>query len=218
MRRRVVVADDHLMFRQGLISLLKQQDDIEVVGEAEDGRGAVKICQTLHPDLVIMDVGMKSLNGIEATRQILSEFPNTKVIAVSMHSDRRFVSGMLEAGAAAYILKDCTFDELTQALRAVADGRTYLSAHVAKIVVQDYMKHLSGEVEVGPSRGLTTREREVLQLFAEGKSTKEIAGILHVSVKTIETHRKHIMDKLDLHSIAELTKWAVREGLTSLDQ
>ena len=218
MRKRVVVADDHRMFRQGLISLLKQQDYLEVVGEAEDGRSAIAACQNLRPDLVIMDVGMKNLNGIEATRQILTDLPNTKVIAVSMHSDRRFVSGMLEAGATAYILKDCTFDELTEALRAVLDGKTYLSVHVARVVVQDYMKHLSGDVEAGPSRGLTTREREVLQLFAEGKSTKEIASILHVSVKTIETHRKHIMDKLDLHSIAELTKWAVREGLTSLDQ
>lgn len=211
MRKRVVVADDHLLFRQGLISLLSRQEDLEVIGEAEDGRGAVKICQSLHPDLVIMDVGMKNLNGIEATRQILAQLPTTKVIAVSMHSDQRFVSGMLEAGAAAYIMKDCAFEELTQALRAVAEGRTYINALVAKVLLQ------TGTVEFGPSHCLTVREREVLQLFAEGKSTKEIAGILQISAKTIETHRKHIMDKLDLHSIAELTKWAVREGLTPLD-
>ncbi len=139
MPKRVVVADDHRMFRQGLISLLEQQDDLEVVGEAEDGRAAVRICETQRPDIVIMDVGMDNLNGIEATRQILTTLPNAKVIAVSMHSDRRFVSGMLESGASGYVLKDCAFDELAQALTTVIDGRTYLSAQVAKVVVQDYM-------------------------------------------------------------------------------
>lgn len=214
---RVVVADDHRMFREGLIALLKAQH-FEVIGDAEDGRSAVKMCRKLRPDLVIMDVTMKILNGIEATRQILLDSPESKVLAVSMHTDRRFVSGMLEAGASGYLLKDCAFDELVQAIAAVANGKTYLSAQVANVVVQDYVKHLAGGSAPAAQNTLSPREREVLQLFAEGMSTKAIAAMLHVSVKTIETHRKHVMDKLGLRSIAALTKWAIREGITSVER
>jgi DNA-binding NarL/FixJ family response regulator len=213
MRTKVVVAEGYTMFRQGLIALLKQQQDIEVLGEAKDGREAVKACQELRPDLVIIDVAMKVLNGVDTTRQILSRWKDIKIIAVSMYCDRRLVNEMLEAGASGYVLKDSPFAELAEAVRAVRCGRTFLSPSIEKIVMHDYGTRLRGG-----SEGLSAREREVLQLLAEGKSTKEIAAILHVSVKTIEVNSQHVREKLDLHSVAELTKWAVREGLTSLDQ
>ena len=213
MRTKVVVAEGYTMFRQGLIALLKQQQDIEVLGEAKDGREAVKACQELRPDLVIIDVAMKVLNGVDTTRQILSRWRDIKIIAVSMYCDRRLVNEMLEAGASGYVLKDSPFAELAEAVRAVSCGRTFLSPSIEKIVMHDYGTRLRGG-----SEELSAREREVLQLLAEGKSTKEIAAILHVSVKTIEVNSHHVREKLELHSVAELTKWAVREGLTSLDQ
>jgi DNA-binding NarL/FixJ family response regulator len=169
------------------------------------------------PDIVVMDVSMPNLNGIEATRHIHREFPAVKVIALSMHSNRRFVGDMLKAGAAGYILKEGLFDELVQAIHAIENGDIYLSPRVTGVVVDDYVNRLS---RTGDSllATLTSREREVLQLVAEGKSTKQIASDLHVSIKTIEANRRQIMDKLDIHSIAELTKYAIREGLTTLEQ
>lgn len=214
---RVLVADDHKILREGLRSLLESQDDMEVVAEAEDGRTAVGLARELKPDVVVMDVAMPDLNGIEATRQIVADSPNVAVIGLSMHSDRRFVAGMLSAGAYGYLLKDCTFDELVEAIRSVVAGRRYLSPAVTGVVVDDYVRRLTKEESV-PCSVLTAREREVLQLLAEGKSTKEMASQLHVSVKTIETHRQKIMEKLGLHSVAELTKYAIREGLVSLER
>jgi DNA-binding NarL/FixJ family response regulator len=163
-----------------------------------------------------MDIGMSDLNGIEATRQIVAECPSTRVIGLSMHSDRQYVGGMLEAGASGYLLKDCAFEELETAIRTVLDNRTYLSPGVADVVVRNYVRGMPTEA---PSRygRLTPREREVLQLLAEGKSTKQAASVLRVSVKTVESHRRNLMEKLDIHSVAELTKYAIREGLTSLD-
>ena len=230
---KVLLADDHRIVREGLKSLLQTQPDLEVVAEASDGRQAVEMARDLTPDVVVMDVAMPQLNGIEATRQIAADEPGMKVVALSMHSDRRFVSEALKAGASGYVLKDGAFDELISAIRAVVADRVYLSPRVAGVVVDDYVRRLpsragngsggaqAGTEESGARRGvfdtLTPREREVLQLMAEGFATKEVAHRLHVSVKTVETHRRQIMDKLDMHSVAELTKYAIREGLTTLE-
>lgn len=213
---KVVLVDDHALIREGLQSLLEKQPDVQVVGEAEDGRRALELVAELSPDIVIMDVTMPRLNGIEATRQITAEFPSVRVIALSIHSKRRFVADMLSAGAAGYILKECLFDELVQAIHAVAAGGRYLSPRITDVILDDYVKRLSGGVE-SPLASLTGREREVLQLVAEGKSTKQIAIDLHVSTKTIEANRRQIMEKLDMHSVAELTKYAIREGITALE-
>jgi DNA-binding NarL/FixJ family response regulator len=190
---------------------------MEVVEEAQDGITAVRLAEKLHPDIVIMDIGMPDLNGIEAARQIISRVKGIKVIALSMHSDKRFVLEMLKAGASGYLLKDCAFEELIDAIRTVRNGQIYLSNRVAGVVVDEYL-HNRPASEVSAYNLLSAREREVLQLLAEGNSTKSIAVSLKVSTKTIETHRQQIMEKLNLHSVAELTKYAVKEGLTSLDQ
>ncbi len=213
---RILLADDHGIIRQGLRSLLNKQPDMEVVAEAEDGRKAIELVREFTPDIAIMDITMPNLNGVEATRQITAEFAKTRIIALSIHSNRRFVSDMLRAGARGYILKDCLFDELVQAIRVVTDGGVYLSHTITGVLIEDYVNHLSTPFE-SQSSILNDREREVLQLLAEGKNAKEIARDLHVSVKTIEANRRNIMEKLDIHSVAELTKYAVREGLTSLE-
>ena len=213
---RVLLADDHKILRQGLRTLLEQEEDMHVVGEADNGRASVKLASELAPDVVIMDVAMPDLNGIDATRRITEAEPHTRVLALSMHSDGRYVKGMLQAGARGYILKDCAAEELTHAIRTVMADQVYVSPGVTGTIVHDYVRQLSATADE-PST-LSQREREVLQLLAEGGSTSHIAAELHLSVKTIETHRKHIMDKLGLRSIAELTKYAIREGLTTLDR
>lgn len=214
---RVILADDHRVFRQGLCNLIDNESDMEVIAEAEDGREAVDLCLEQRPDVIVMDVAMPDLNGIEATRKIIDEMPDAKVLALSMHDDRQYAAGMLGAGASGYILKDCAFEELADAIRAVHNGRTYLSPDIAGVVVKDYVGRLSEPSGDTAFSVLTNREREVLQLVAEGHTTKQIAAMLHVSVKTIESHRQNIMDKLEIRSVAELTKYAVREGLTSLE-
>jgi DNA-binding NarL/FixJ family response regulator len=213
---RIILADDHNIVRQGLKSLIENELGLDIVGEAGTGRIAVQLTRDLKPDLVIMDVSMPDLNGIEATRQIMGLLPEVKVLGLSMHSDKRFVAGILKAGASGYLLKDCAFEEMAGAIRAVVGGGTYLSPGVAGPVIQDYLQRLTeNDYDVSPT--LSPREREVLQLLAEGRSTKTIAGNLGLSVKTIETHRRQVMEKLNVHSIAELTKYAIREGLTSLE-
>jgi DNA-binding NarL/FixJ family response regulator len=214
---RILLADDHKITRQGLRSLLEKQQDMEVVAEAENGRAAVRLSAEMAPDVIIMDVTMPDLNGVEATRQILSKSPDIKIVALSMHSDATFVTEMLKSGAAGYLLKDCAFEELTRAIRAVIDEKTYLSPSISGVVVEDYIHRLSKPDFSGPDI-LSDREREVLQLMAEGNSTKQIAQKLHISVKTVETHRRQIMKKLDIHTVAELTKYAIRKGLTSLEK
>jgi len=213
---KVLLVDDHAIIREGLRSLLEKQPEMEVIADTDDGRKAIELVRELLPDIVIMDITMPGLNGIEATRQITAEFPDVKVIALSIHSKRRFVADMLSAGATGYILKECLFDELVQAIKAVAAGGRYLSPRITDVVVSDYVKRLSATA-YSPFEALKTREREVLQLVAEGKSTKQIALDLHVSTKTIEANRRQIMEKLNIHSVAELTKYAVREGLTTLE-
>jgi two-component system response regulator NreC len=212
---RILIADDHKIFREGLRTLLRSRDDIEVIGEADNGRTVVSLAIQLEPDIVIMDVAMPDLNGIEATRQITTTRADAKVLALSMHSDSRFVTRMLQAGAHGYLLKDCAFEELTLAIDTIVTEGVYLSPGVTGVVVRDYMQHLSSAESSATL--LSSREREVLQLVAEGLTTKDIASKLHISIKTVESHRRQIMDKLEIRSVAELTKYAVREGLTSLE-
>lgn len=212
---RIVLADDHTILRAGLRSLLESQRGFAVVGEAESGREALKLARTLVPDIVLMDVSMPDLNGIEASRQLRAEQPEVRVLALSMYSNRQFIEGMLSAGVSGYLLKDCVMDELANAIRAVANGQTYLSPKIAGTVVRGFLERNATGGEP-PSTLLTAREREVLQLIAEGVTTRDIAERLHVSPKTVETHRRNLMEKLDLHSIAELTKFAIREGITEL--
>jgi two-component system, NarL family, response regulator NreC len=211
---KVLIADDHQIMREGLRAMLEKEHDIVVLGEAEDGRMIERMARELAPDVIIMDVAMPDLNGIEATRQIVAELPGVKIIALSMHDDRRFVLNMLKAGAAGYMLKDSAFTDLAKAIRVVMSGKTYLSHEVADIVVKDYVSS-SQPAESSAFHLLSPREREVLQLLAEGKTSAKIGEKLHISVKTVETHRQQIMVKLKIRSVAELTKYAIREGLTS---
>jgi two-component system response regulator NreC len=215
---KVILADDHQIVRQGLRSLLSSEPDIEVVGEADNGRTVVKLVQELAPHVVIMDISMPDLNGIEATRQILGEVPGVKVIALSMHSDSLFVLNMFKAGASGYLLKDCALEELVKAVRTVMNRKIYLSPGISDIVIKDFVIGFSPTESTSSAYSiLTPREREVLQLMAEGKTTNQIAESLFVSVKTVEAHRKQMMNKLNIHSVAELTKYAIRQGLTSLE-
>lgn len=214
MSTKVLIADDHQIMREGLRTMLEKEYDLTVVGEADNGRMTLRLARELIPDVIIMDVAMPDLNGIEATRQIVAELPSVKIIALSMHDDRRFVLNMLKAGAAGYMLKDCAFKDLAKAIRVVRANKTYLSDEIADIVVKDYLAS-AAPIESSAFQLLSPREREVLQLIAEGKTSPQIAELLHISVKTVETHRQQIMVKLKIKSIAELTKYAIREGLTS---
>ena len=214
MPHTILIADDHRLLREGLRALL-ERDGFHVVAEADNGRSAVRLAKQLQPDIVITDIAMPDLNGVEATRQISAEAPRSKVLALSMHTQSRFVLGILEAGASGYLLKDSAFEELSVAINAILKNQIYLSPAIAGVVVRQSLGHSLSKSGSSQSE-LSKREREVLQLIAEGKSTKKIAAMLHISVKTVETHRKQIMDKLDIHSVAELTKYAVREGVSFL--
>jgi two-component system response regulator NreC len=213
---RIILADDHQIVRQGLRTLLEAEPDMEVIAEADNGRKALKLAQVLGPDVIIMDLSMPELNGIDATRQILSEAPDVKIVALSMHSDSLFVLNMIKSGASGYLLKDCALEELVKAIRTVVAHKTYLSPGVSDIVIRDFVAGWRTTSSSAFSV-LSPREREVLQLMAEGKSTNQIADGLCVSVKTVEAHRKQVMTKLGIHSVAELTKYAIRQGLTSLE-
>ncbi len=213
---RVLLADDHQLFREGVRSMLEKDPGIEVVGEAPNGRSALDLARETAPDVVIMDVSMPDLNGFEATRQIKAALPKARVIALSAHADRRFVSRMLEAGAHGYLVKDCAFEELTRAVQTVAGNLVYLSPVVAGSVVRSSLGK-GPDSESGAPAVLSPRQREVLQLVVEGHTTKQIAARLHVSVKTVETHRQQAMKRVGASSVAELTKYALREGMTSLE-
>lgn len=212
---RIIIADDHSILRDGLHALLEKQPGMKVVAESENGRALVKLAREILPDVVIMDIGMPELNGIDATRQLVAEIPGVKVIALSMRSDMRAVKEMFMAGARAYLSKDSAFEELAQAVRTVVRGQVYLSPEMSGTVMEDYIQQLIAATD-SSTPVLTPREREVLQLLAEGKSTRRSAELLHVSIKTIEFHRQQLMNKLGIDNVADLVKYAIREGITSL--
>src|SRR4030067_346794 len=213
---RVLLADDHTLVRAGIRSLLENMEGIEVIAEAGDGREALRLVRTHRPDVVLMDIAMPGLNGLEAAARIAKKFPNVRVIILSMHVNEEYVLQALRAGAAGYMVKGADAAELEIAIRAVARGETYLSPMVSKHVVTDYIQRISGETS--PLELLTQRQREVLQLIAEGYSTKKIARTLKISVKTVETHRMQLMERLDIHDIAGLVRYAIRVGLVKPDQ
>lgn len=213
---RIIIADDHTIVRHGLTKLLQQEKDVEIVAQAQNGHSTLELARELSPDVIVMDVGMPDLNGIDATRQILRENPKIKVLALSMHSGRKFVVAMLKAGASGYLLKDCALEELTTALQTIMSGKVYLSPTITDIVVDSYVRQPS-EPEQSAFSVLSQREREVLQLMAEGNTTKQIALRLHISPKTVEGHRLRLMSKLNIDNVAQLTKYAIQEGLTSAE-
>ena len=215
MKIKILLVDDHQILRDGIRSLVKGYDDMEVIGEAADGREALNMVEKLSPDLVIMDISMPDINGIDATRMIINEAPDVKIIALSMHHDKQFVSEIFRAGASGYLIKDSAFDELDHAIRVVMSGKTYINPQIASLVVESLISQSSTPPPQSFSL-LTEREREVLQLIAEGRSTKQIAFDLSVSSKTVESHRRQVMGKLNIRSVAELTKFAIREGLTTI--
>jgi len=216
MAHKILLADDHAIVREGLRSLILKVNSLEVIGEAGDGIEAIKMAKEIKPDLIIMDILMPNLNGIEATKQIKKQNPQIKVIIVSAHSTRKFVSEAIKAGANGYVPKECCFEELKKAINVVRENKNYISPEIASILISDYIEHSTYDSGLGIST-LNNRQRQVLQMLAEGKTTKEIADILNLSSKTVDAIRRHIMEKLDLHSVAELTKYAVNEGLTSLE-
>lgn len=217
---RILLVDDHELVRSGFRRLLDGRADIEVVGEAENGRKALEMVEKLLPNIVIMDVAMPDLNGTDATRKIVKDYPNTKVLALSMHSSRRVISEMLQAGASGYLLKSSALEELLNAVLVVNKGKTYLAPDVAGTIVADYLDRQKNPSYFDPSESstLSNREREILQLVSEGLSNKNISTSLKISIKTVEAHRFSIMHKLNIRSVAELTKYAIREGLTPLDE
>jgi len=215
MEKKILICDDHKIFREGLRALLEKQPDVKVVGGARDGLEAVRLARELSPDIVIMDVTMPRLNGIEATRKISKIKKAARIIALSMHNDRKYVTEMFKAGARAYLLKDSAFEELMDAVRAVGSGRYFLSAGITDLVLGEYIKSPSGDPK-NPFIPLSDSEREVLRLFAEGLLAKEISTRLKFSVKAVDAHRKNVMKKLNIKSIAGLTRYAVKEGLISL--
>lgn len=212
---RILLADDHTIMRSGLRAVLERQSDLQVVAEAADGRQAVTGVEESRPDVVVMDVGMPNLNGIEAARQIITKHPQTCIVVLSMHSDESYVLRALKAGARAYLLKDSAENDLIMAIRAVSEGKAFFSPAISRLLVDDYMRQLQQRGVEDSYELLTTREREILQLLAEGKSNKDIARLLDLSLYTVETHRSNILEKLNLHGIPELMLYAIRKGVIS---
>ena len=218
MSSRILLVEDHALVRSGIRSLLSDSSEVTVVGEASDGRKALELCAELKPDMVLTDVEMRELNGIETTRQIHAQFPQIKVIVVSMYGEAQYVREALRAGASGYVLKHDAFTELLAAIRTVASGKRYISAQLSDLVMDDYVRRGDGTQPANDLDKLSAREREILQLVAEGHSSGQIAGILHISTRTVDAHRSNVMQKLAIHSIASLTKFAISHGLTPLRQ
>ena len=210
---RILLADDHVVMRNGLRLLLERQPHLQVVGEAADGRQAVALCESANPDVVVMDIAMPNLNGIEAARQIVNRHPRTAIAILSMHSDESYVIRALKAGARAYLLKDSAEADLLAAVGALTEGKSFFSPAISKILVEDYMRQLESRGAEDTYELLTNREREILQLLAEGRTNKDVANMLYLSLYTVETHRTHILQKLNLHSVPELILYAVRKGI-----
>jgi two-component system response regulator NreC len=214
---RLLVADDHKIFRQGIKKLLEEEADLQVVGEAADGREAVKKATELKPDLVLMDIAMANLNGLEATRQIKKVLPETKIIMVTMHKNEEYILQSFQAGASGFILKEGAVEELVHAIRSIHQDKSFLSPTISKTLIDAYLRKMeTGKTET-PFDLLTDREREVLQLIAEGYTNREVAKALFISVKTVEAHRAHIMQKLNIHDVAKLVKYAIQKGLVDLN-
>jgi DNA-binding NarL/FixJ family response regulator len=210
---RILLADDHVVMRNGLRLLLERQPHLQVVGEAADGRQAVALCESANPDVVVMDIAMPNLNGIEAARQIVNRHPRTAIAILSMHSDESYVIRALKAGARAYLLKDSAEADLLAAVGALTEGKSFFSPAISKILVEDYMRQLESRGAEDTYELLTNREREILQLLAEGRTNKDVANMLYLSLYTVETHRTHILQKLNLHSVPELILYAVRKRI-----
>jgi two-component system response regulator NreC len=215
MKLRILLADDHTVMRSGLRLLLERQPDFEVVGEASDGREAVTLTDNENPDVVVMDIAMPNLNGIEATSQIVRRHPETSVVILSMHSDESYVMRALKAGARAYLLKDSAEEDLVKSIWAVSEGKSFFSPAISRVLAEDYVRHLERKGVEDSYELLTAREREILQLLAEGKSNKDVANLLNLSLYTVETHRSNILEKLNLHTIPEMILYAVRKGIIS---
>lgn len=220
---RLLLADDHTLVRGGIRALLNELEGVEVIAEANDGREALSLIEKHRPDIVLMDIAMSGMNGLEATTRVTREFPGIRVIILSMHTNEEYVLQALRSGAAGYLLKDAGISELEIAIEAISQGETYLSPPVSKHVISDYVRRVGGDGQQSldshpPLERLTMRQREILQLIAEGHTTQEIANLLNISVKTVETHRMQLMDRLDIHDIAGLVRFAIRVGLISLEE
>jgi len=212
---RVILADDHSVMRRGLRLILEQQENFEVIGEAGDGREAVRLAESVHPDVAVLDITMPNLNGIDAARQIIGKQPNIAIVMLSMHADEGYVLRALKAGARGYLLKESPESDFIAAIRSVSEGKAFFSPAVSRLLVEDYVRRLQDKDIEDSYELLTPREREILQLVAEGKSNKDVANMLNLSLYTVETHRSNILDKLNLHSVPELILYAVRKGVIS---
>jgi len=212
---KVLIADDHQLFREGLVNLLSTASDIEVIAEAKDGNETTEKTVQLKPDVALIDIGMPGMNGIEATKILKKEIPAVKIIALSMHSDKQFVKGILEAGADGYLLKNCTYRQLIDAIYSVISGKKYLSDEITGMVIKGYLEPSDADSEGNVE--LSERENEILKLYAEGKSTREISEKLFISIKTVGTHKQHILEKLELKSNADMVKYAIKKGLIQLE-
>lgn len=212
---KIIIADDHQLFREGLVNLLSNTPDIEIIAQAEDGKDALHKARKLSPDIILMDIAMPVMTGVRATELLSKELPDIKVIALSMHSDKEYIKGILEAGASGYLFKNCTYNQLIEAINTVSAGKKYLSDKITEVLIEDYIgKEAETDTELA---NLSKREQEVLKLLAEGKSVREISELLFLSVKTVGTHKQNIFDKLKLKSTADLVKYALKQGIISLE-
>ena len=214
---RIILADDHTLVRAGIKALLEKQPDIEVVAETSNGKEALRQIELLQPDIVLMDIAMPGMNGLEATAMITKNYPQVKVLALTMHDEEEYFYEVIRAGAMGYVLKDAAPTELVSGIRAVAEGKAFLTPRVTRILVNDYLKRIESGEKVPDYDGLTEREREVLKLIASGNTNQEIANLLHISVNTVQVHRTHVMEKLNLHNRTELVKYALRRGIIDLE-